>query len=86
MVRVRRTGDVEGESVEAVLARMEVHVKSGEFAEALKESEGVEGPSLDIFSDWLIQVQSRLAVVQAMQSIESELASSIMRTVGQGDR
>ena len=86
VVRVRRTGDVEGESIEAVLARMEVHVKSGEFAEALKESEGLEGPALDIFSDWLIQVQSRLAVVQAMQSIESELASSIMRTVGQGDR
>lgn len=77
VVRVRRTGEVKGDSTEAVIARMEVRIKNGDLKGALTESEGLTGPALDAAMPWLKQVRARLSVNQAMEKIESQLISSI---------
>ncbi len=83
VVRIRRTGEVQGESTEAVVARMEVRVKKGDLSGALAEAEGLTGPALEAAMPWLKQVRGRLAVNQAMEKIEKELISSISKTAQQ---
>lgn len=77
VVRVRRTGDVPGDSTEAVIARMEMRVKEGNLSAALKEGQGLKGLAREAADPWLSRVSARLAVNEAMKQVETELIAAL---------
>lgn len=75
--RYRRTGDVQGETTEAVLARMEHKFKQGEVENVLKEGEALKGHALRVMTPWLKQLEGRLQVEKAMHTLEEQLLVSL---------
>lgn len=75
--RYRRTGDVEGETTEAVLARMEHKFKQGEVEDVLKEGETLKGHALRVMTPWLKKLEGRLQVEKAMHTLEEQLLVSL---------
>lgn len=77
VVRVRRTGEVQGDTAEAVIARMEMRVKEGNLGAALKEADGLSGLAREAASPWVGHVSARLEVNAAMQRVETELIAAL---------
>lgn len=77
VVRVRRTGDVPGDSTEAIVARMEMRVKEGNLSAALKEGRALKGMAHEAADSWLAQVSARLSVDEALKKLETELIAAL---------
>lgn len=75
--KYRRTGDVKGESMEAVLARMEHKFKEGHVEDVLKEAQALDGQAKQVMTPWLKQVEARLFVEAEMQKLEDQLLNSL---------
>lgn len=73
VVHVRKTGEVAGDTAEAILARTEARLKDGDLEGALKEASALKGDARAAAEPWLAKVSARLAVDQAMAGIESSL-------------
>lgn len=80
LVKVRRTGELEGDEVEAVVARAEVRLADDDLAGALAELETLQGAAAEEIADWVVNGKRRLALnadVEALQaSILADLAGS----------
>lgn len=76
-LRYRRTGDIEGEGSEAVLARMEFKFKQGHVEDVLSEAKGLDAKAMLVMQPWLKQLEARLLVESAMQKLEDQLLSSL---------
>lgn len=77
LISIRRTGNILGTSTEAVLARMEVHLKNDNFQEALNESKALTGQAQKTLQPWSNQLKARLDIEQALQDIETELLAKL---------
>ncbi len=77
IVRVRRTGDVEGTSTEAIVARMETDLEEGELVAAAREAEALSDKAASAMSNWLTQLKARVAVDRAVARVEDSLKSSL---------
>lgn len=77
IISIRKTGNVEGDSAEAVLARMEVAVKAKDLAGAVETASALEGPAADVFADWLTSAQSRLAAKDLMRQVSADILTSL---------
>lgn len=75
--KYRRTGDVKGETAEAVLARVEHKFKDGHVEDALKEAQALDGQAKQVMSPWLKQVEARLFVEAEMRKLEDQLLNSL---------
>mgnify|MGYP001492352604 CR=1 FL=1 len=71
LIRVRRTGDVAGDSNEARIARAELRLEAGELAAAVAEISALSQPALNAASGWLGAARARLAVEAALASLSS---------------
>lgn len=84
IVRVRPTGMVEGDTPEAIIARMETRVKAGDLAAAIEESKKLVGEPAVVLQAWLDRAQARVAIDAALGRIESELLAAL-ESAGAGD-
>ncbi|GAA6211515.1 hypothetical protein NBRC116602_12560 [Hyphomicrobiales bacterium 4NK60-0047b] len=75
--KYRRTGDVKGETAEAVLARVEHKFKDGHVEAALKEAQTLDGQAKQVMTPWLKQVEARLFVESEMRKLEDQLLNSL---------
>jgi hypothetical protein len=75
--KYRRTGDVKGETAEAVLARVEHKFKDGHVEDALKEAQALDGQAKQVMTPWLKQVEARLFVEAEMRKLEDQLLNSL---------
>lgn len=71
LVTVRRVGEVEGGDVDAVLARAERRLASGELAAAADLIGGLDGALGEAASGWLGQAKARLAAMSALNDMEA---------------
>jgi hypothetical protein len=85
VVRIRRTGEIAGDSTEAVIARMETRVKSGNLTAAVEEAGALKGEPLREAEPWLNQVRARIAVDWAMRRVETELVAFLGAGLGQDE-
>ena len=74
LVTVRRTGDISGQSPEAVVARAEVRLQEGDLAGAVAEMTALEGqmPANDA---WLVRARLRLTAERALDALNAGLAA-----------
>lgn len=77
MIRIRRTGMVEGDTVEAILARTETRLKAGDLAAAVKEASALKGEAAVIFRPWLDAAKARVAAEAALDRMEAKLLAAL---------
>lgn len=71
LVTVRRTGEVEGNATDAIVARAEVRLADGDLAGALRELEALEGPAADAAAVWRRAAEARLLAERAVARLQA---------------
>ena len=85
VVQIRRVGaDVQGDTTEALLARAEHHLKSGDLVAAAKEMKALKPELRGTAQAWLDQLEARVTVDRAVKAIEDKLKTSIAGTAAAG--
>lgn len=74
-VVIRKTGDAEGDSVEAILGRAEARMSEGKLAATISEIEALSEAAGAIFADWLSAATARRDAAAALETIDSALSS-----------
>lgn len=69
VVTVRRTGDLEGDDLEAVLARAEVALNAGDLERTVSLLEGIGEPALKAAESWFRDARARLAAETAIRRL-----------------
>ncbi len=77
VVRVRRTGEIKGTDTEAIVARMEMRMKSGNLKGAVEEGASLKGPASEAVQVWLNKARARLRVEKALQRAEMDLLAAL---------
>jgi hypothetical protein len=77
LVTVRRIGEVEGQETDAVLARTERRLASGDLAAAVELMANLAGPSGDAARAWLERAQGRLAAESALAALQSRAIAGL---------
>ncbi len=75
MVKFRRVGNIAGNDTEAILARMEFQLKKRNYAKVIEESLGLKGKAAEVAEKWVMQLDARLKLDEALQKIEMMLLS-----------
>lgn len=77
IISIRKTGNVDGNSAEAVLARMEVAVQAKDLSAAVETGNALEGPAKKVFENWLTSATSRLAAKDLMRQVSADILTSL---------
>jgi hypothetical protein len=77
IVRIRKTGEVAGNTTEAVVARMEQRLAASDLEGVSREAAGLDEKPKAAMAFWLGQVKARLSVDRSLASIEDELKKLI---------
>ncbi|MEQ9640342.1 MAG: mitofilin family membrane protein [Alphaproteobacteria bacterium] len=77
LVTIRRVGEVEGDSVEAIVARAEIRLGYGDLAAAVAELAKLEGPPAEAAAGWLASARERLAADAAADEIQRRVATLV---------
>ena len=80
-VKWRRTDNVTGNSVEAIVARAEWALKSGDVVKAIKELSLLKGESAKLASDWLEAAKAYIVVEKALAELQTQVVAQM--TIGQ---
>lgn len=72
LVRIRRVGDLPGETTEARLARAEQRLNENNLAAAVREVEGLQGAAAETLRPWLEAARGRLAAEAALVALMRE--------------
>jgi hypothetical protein len=78
-IQVKPSGGA-GETVEAVLGRIESALKTGNLRTALTEAASIEGPAKEELQAWLDRAKARAAADEALQKTETELLASLSKS------
>ncbi len=84
IVRVRKTGEVAGDTTEAVIARMEQRLAASDLEGVAKESAGLAEAPKAAMASWLGEVDARLTVDRSLAGIEDGLKKLIAGTPASG--
>lgn len=76
-IRVRRKGDVPGDSTPAILARVEFRLNAGDLAGAIQEAVQLKGPAATAFTPWLEKLKARRAADETLARVEATLLSAL---------
>ncbi len=77
LIRVRRVGEVEGDSREAIIARLETRVNAGNMAAALREAQKLQGASAKAAAGWVGLVEERVKVIEFINDLRNEVISGL---------
>ncbi|MEQ9146051.1 MAG: mitofilin family membrane protein [Parvibaculaceae bacterium] len=80
IVTVRRVGDQEGDTVEAIVARIEARLALEDLNGALAEARQLSGPALEVAAPWIAAVEARVAT----EALVRELSSGVLALVAGG--
>jgi hypothetical protein len=76
-IRVRRKGDVPGDTSRAILARVEHRLNAGDLAASIQEATQLKGPAADAFSPWLEKLKAKRAADEALARVEATLLTAL---------
>ncbi len=78
-VTVRQTGEIEGDSVDAIVARAEQDMERNDLAAAADELSKLTGRPANVAAPWLDTARIRLASLKALDTLEAALAEDAPR-------
>ncbi len=76
-VRVRRKGDVPGETTRAILARVEHRLDAGDLSAAVTEAAQLSGEAAAAVAPWLVELKAKLAADDALALVEARLLAAL---------
>ncbi|MEZ5925466.1 MAG: hypothetical protein R3D57_13880 [Hyphomicrobiaceae bacterium] len=82
IVRVRRTGEVAGDTTEAIVARMEQRLEASDLDGVSREAASLADGPKAAMAGWLGEVEARLAVDRSLAAIEDGLKTLIGSAAG----
>ncbi|HSM20077.1 MAG TPA: mitofilin family membrane protein [Hyphomicrobiales bacterium] len=82
IVRIRPTGDVEGDTTGAILARAETKLEAGDLAAALEELAALDDEARAAMSGWLEQARARQEAERLVAALNEEVLSGL--SAGEG--
>jgi hypothetical protein len=77
-----RPSDSAGDTVEAILGRMETALKAGNLQAALTEGAALQGPAQQDMQAWLEKARARVAAEEALAKTDRELLASLTKVPG----
>jgi hypothetical protein len=81
VVRIRRVShDAADKSTEALIARAEAALKTGQIGDAIAEVKAIPPKAGALLADWLAMAEARHSIDRAITSVEAELKSSLGAT------
>ncbi len=81
IITVRRVGDVEGDNVEAIVARIETRLAQEDLSGALSEAKLLTGPAADVAATWVGDVEAR----QSTDLLVRDLSARVLAHVAAGE-
>ena len=81
IITVRRVGDVEGDNVEAIVARIETRLAQEDLAGALSEAKLLTGPAAEVAATWVGDVEAR----QQTDLLVRDLSARVLAHVAAGE-
>lgn len=81
IITVRRVGDVEGDTVEAIVARIETRLAQEDLSGALSEAKLLTGPAADVAAAWVADVDTR----QRTDLLVRDLSARVLAHVAAGE-
>ena len=82
LVTVRRTGELTGDSTEAVIARMEQRLKLDDLAGAADDAVKLKGPAAEAMKPWLDRAQARIATDRLVRDLSAHVAARLTTAAG----
>lgn len=79
MVKVRRTGEVEGNSVEAVVARAEQRVVEDDLRSAVAELSALQGEAAEAVAPWKEDAERRIALEEGVDALQAEVFRNLSK-------
>ena len=76
-IRVRRKGDVPGDTTAAILARVEHKLSADDLAGAINEAVQLKGAAAVAFSPWLEKLKAKRAADEALARVEATLLTAL---------
>lgn len=76
-VRIRRKGNVEGDSTRAILARVEHRLDNHDLPAAIAEAEALKGAAAEAMAPWLAEVKAKLAADAALAQAETKILTAL---------
>jgi len=77
LVTIRRTGALEGDSTEALLARGELALRQGDLNAALATLDRLDGPAADAMAAWMQTARARAAVDDLIRDMRQTLLADL---------
>jgi predicted nucleic acid-binding Zn-ribbon protein len=77
LITVRQTGAVEGDGLEARLARTEAALSDGDVSAAVAEAAAIEGPAADALAPWLETARARANVNELITAMRKSLLTDL---------
>jgi hypothetical protein len=77
VVTVRRVGDVEGDSVEAIVARAETRLGLEDLPGAVVEVQALSGAAADVAAPWLAQADARVSAERLVRELSARVLSAL---------
>ncbi|NIJ43326.1 putative coiled-coil protein SlyX [Parvibaculum indicum] len=82
LVTVRRTGEISGDSTEAVVARMEEKLKEGDLAGAVAQGETLKGAAADAAAPWMADARKRLDAEKLVRELTARVTARLAELKG----
>lgn len=79
IVRVRRTGEVEGDSVEAIVARAEARVNEDDLKAAVGELAALQGEAADAVAPWKAEAERRIALDAGVDALQADVFRNLSK-------
>ena len=82
IVTIRRVGDVEGDSVEAIVARVEARLGDEDLAGAVAEAARLDGPAGELVQPWLAAAKLRVETDGLVRALSARVLSHLAQGKG----
>ncbi|MFN3933880.1 COG4223 family protein [Parvibaculum sp.] len=82
LVTIRRTGEISGETTEAIVARMEERLKAQDLGGAVTEAELLAGPAAEAAAPWIADAKARLETDRLVRELSARLAGELAAARG----
>ncbi|MFN4353989.1 COG4223 family protein [Parvibaculum sp.] len=82
LVTIRRTGEISGDTTEAVVARMEERLKVHDLGGAVAQAETLAGPAAEAAAPWLADAKARLETDRLVRELSARLAGELAAARG----
>lgn len=82
LVTIRRTGEISGETTEAIVARMEERLKVHDLGGAVAQAETLAGPAAEAAAPWIADAKARLETDRLVRELSARLAGELAAARG----